>query len=230
MGASLPTGTSPAAERDWGEFFRTHAREVGYGGAAVAIIVLAVWLYVTSEQRKQLFAAQALTQARAEADAGNLPLAANDLTRLIERYGGTRAGDDAAILLNDVLLLQGQTGVAVQNLQKFVGGSHSKEVLASGWSLLGNGLEAQRKFKDAAAAYRKVADVAPHDFLRAQGLLDAGRVLTISGDSAGARAAYSEVLEKYGQIAQAAEARVRLGELGVTAPAEKPKSSPGSKG
>ncbi len=221
MGASLPSGTTPVAERDWAEFFRTHARELAYGAAAVVIVGIAVWLYITSEQRKQLFAAQALTQARAEAEAGNLPLAANDLTRLVERYGGTRAADDAAVLLNDVLLIQGQTAVAVQNLQKFVAKSHPKDVLASGWSLLGSGLESQRKFKDAAQAYRKVAELAPHDFLRALGLLDAGRVLTVAGDTAGARVAYGELLEKYGELSQAAEARVRMGELGGTVPAAK---------
>jgi tetratricopeptide (TPR) repeat protein len=222
MGAPLPAGKTPGAERDWGEFFTTHAREVLYGAAALAVIGVAIWLYVTSEARKQAFAAQALTQARSEAEAGNLPLAANDLSRLIDRYGGTRAADDAAILLNDLRLLMGQTAAAVEDLQKFVTEGHPKDVLASAWSLLGGGLESQKKFKDAAQAYRKVSEVATHDFLRAQGLLDAGRVLTIAGDSAGARAAYSELLDKYGQLSQAAEARVRLGELGGTAPIPKP--------
>ena len=217
MGAPLPTGTTPVAQRDWGEFFRTHAREVGYVAAAIAVVGVGVWLYVSSEARKQTFAAQALTQARGEEEAGNLPLAANDLNRLVERYGGTRAAEDGAVLLNAVLLREGQTAAAVQNLQKFVAKGHPKDIEASGWSLLGGGLESQRKFKEAAQAYRKVADVAPHDFLRAQGLLDEARVLAIAGDSAGARAAYAEVLQQYGKLAQAAEARVRLGELGVTA-------------
>lgn len=224
MGAPLPAGTTPAAQRDWGEFFKTHAREVAYGAAAVVIVGVAVWLYVTSEQRKQLFAAQALTQARAETEVGNLPLAANDLQRLVDRYSGTRAADDAEVLLNDVLLLQGKTATAVQNLQKFVTKSHSKDIEASGWSLLGSGLESQRKFKDAAQAYRKVAEVSTHDFFRAQGLLDAGRVLTVAGDTAGARAAYSELLQKYGQLAQASEARVRMGEIGGTVPAANARS------
>ena len=230
MGAPLPTGMTPAAQRDWGEYFRTHAREVAYGATAVVIVGVAIWLYVTSEMRKQAFADQALGQARAEADAGNLPLAANDLTRLVERYGGTRAADDAVVLLDDVRLLMGQTEVAVQDLRKFVAKGHSKDILASGWSLLGGGLESQRKFREAAAAYRKVAEVATHDFLRAQGLLDAGRVLTAAGDTAGARAAYGELLEKYGELSQAAEARVRMGEVGGTVPATKPKSGAGSQG
>lgn len=230
MGAPLPAGTTPTAQRDWGEYFRTHAREVAYGATAVAVIGVAIWLYVTSEMRKQAFAAQALSQARAESEAGNLALAANDLSRLVDRYGGTRAADDAVVLLNDVRLVMGRTADAVQDLQRFVTKGHSKDILASAWSLLGGGLESERKFKDAAAAYRKVAELAPHDFLRAQGLLDAGRVLTVAGDTAGARAAYGELLEKYGQLSQAAEARVRMGEVGGTVPATRPKSGPGSQG
>jgi predicted negative regulator of RcsB-dependent stress response len=230
MGAPLPAGTTPAAQRDWGEYFRTHSRELAYGATAVVVIGVAIWLYVTSEMRKQAFAAQALSQARAEVDAGNLPLAANDLTRLVDRYGGTRAADDAVVLLDDVRLLMGRTEVAVQDLRKLVAGSHSKDILASGWSLLGSGLESERKFKDAAAAYRKVAEVATHDFFRAQGLLDAGRVLTVAGDTAGARAAYGELLEKYGELSQAAEARVRMGEVGGTVPAAKPKSGAAKQG
>jgi tetratricopeptide (TPR) repeat protein len=230
MGAPLPAGTTPAAQRDWGEYFTTHAREVAYGATAVVVIGVAIWMYVTSEMRKQAFAAQALSQARAEADAGNLPLAANDLSRLVDRYGGTRAADDAVVLLNEVRLLMGKTADAVQDLRIFLAKGHSKEILASGWSLLGGGLESQRKFKDAAAAYRKVAEIATHDFLRAQGLLDAGRVLSVAGDTAGARAAYGELLEKYGELSQAAEARVRMGEVGGTVPATKPKSGAGNQG
>jgi tetratricopeptide (TPR) repeat protein len=224
MGAPLPAGTTPVAERDWGEWFRTHAREAGYAAAGVAIVAGAVWLYVTSEARKETFAAQALTQARSEAEAGNLPLAANDLNRLIDRYGGTKAADEAGVLINEVRLIQGQIDVAVKELQTFVTKSHPKYVLASGWALLGGGLENQKKFKDAAQAYRRASEMAPHDFLKAQYLLDAGRVLAVAGDSAGARAAYGEVLEKYGELGQAAEARVRMGEVGGTVPPAKPKS------
>jgi TolA-binding protein len=225
MGAPLPAGTTPAPQRDWGEWLRTHGREVGYGAGAVAVVIAAVWLYVTSEARKESFAAQALTQARAEAEAGNLPLAANDLSRLIDRYSGTRAADEAGVLLNEVRLIQGLTGVAVKELQTFVEKSHPRYVLASAYALLGGGLENDRKFRDAAAAYRKAAEMASHDFLKAQYLLDAGRVLAEAGDSAGARASYGEVLEKYGDLAQAAEARVRMGEVGGTVPEAKPKSS-----
>lgn len=197
----------------------------------VVIVMAAIWLYVTSENRKELFASQALAKARGDAEAGDLPLAAYDLSQLMDRYGGTKAADEGAVLLADVRLVQGgtQTGAAVQALQTFVQKRHADYVLASAWTLLGGGLEQQRKFRDAAEAYRKASEVVAHDFLKAQNLLDAGRTLAIAGDSAGARKVYGEVLERFGSLNQAAEARVRLGELGGTAPHPKAKGTENQK-
>ena len=228
MGAPLQTGPGPAASRDWGQWALEHTRQLVYGAAAVVVLIAAVWLYVTSERRKEAFASQALSAARTDAESGNLPLAANDLSRLIDRFGGTRAADEAVILLNQVRLIEGggQVSLVVADLQKFVRGSHPDYVLASAWSLLGGALEQQGKYKDAAQAYTEAATVATHDFLKAEYLLDRGRTLAIAGDSAGARSAYAEVVEKYGALAQSQEARARLGQLGGTLPAttQKPAS------
>jgi tetratricopeptide (TPR) repeat protein len=230
MGAPQPAGSVPVAQRDWGVWFKEHSREIAFGLGAVLILVAAGWLYVTSEARKQAFASQALTQARSDAEAGNLPLAASDLSRIIDRYGGSNAADEAAVLLNEIRLIQGQSAEAIKDLQTFVQKGHPKYVLASAWSLLGGGLEDQHKYKEAAQAYRRASEEATHDFLKAQYLLDAGRTLAIAGDSTASRAAYTEVIQKYGELGQAAEARVRLGELGGAVPATKTKPAAGSAG
>ncbi len=225
MGAPLQTGPQPVAARDWGRWAVEHTRQLVYGAAGAVVLVAVVWLYVTSERRKEAFASQALSAARSDAESGNLPLAANDLTRLIDRYGGTQAADEAVILLSQVRLVEGagQVGLVVSDLQNFVKGRHPDYVLASAWSLLGNAFEQENRFRDAAQAYGEAVKVATHDFLKAEYLLDRGRTLAIAGDSANARAAYSEVVEKYGELEQAQEARVRLGQLGGTAPAPKEK-------
>jgi TolA-binding protein len=212
---------------DWGQWIGDHTREVAFALGAVAVVAAGAWLYVTSEHRKELFAAQALAKGRGDAEAGDLPLAAYDLNQLMDRYSGTKAADAGAVLLAEVRLVQGgtQTGAAVQALQAFVKKRHADYILASAWSLLGGGLEQQSKYREAADAYRKASEVVAHDFLKAQYLLDAGRSLAIAGDSAGARRAYSEVLERFGSLNQSAEARVRLGELGGTAPVPKAKGT-----
>ncbi len=226
MSEPLQAGAA-AAKRDWGQWAVEHTRQLVYAAAGVVVVVAAVWLYITSERRKEAFAAQALTAARSDAESGNLPLAANDLTRLIDRYGGTRAADEATILLNQVRLIEGagQANLVVADLQRFVKGSHPDHVLASAWSLLGGAFEQQGKYRDAANAYGEAARMATHDFLKAEYMLDQGRTLAIVGDSAGARAAYAGVIERYGELAQSQEARVRLGQLGGSLPAAKGKAA-----
>ncbi len=195
---------------DWGQWIQKNGRNLAVGGAIVVLVALGFWWYRVSSARKEAFAATALDQARASAEAGNLPLAASDLSKVIEQFKGTRAGDQAAIVLAQVRLLQGQNAVAVSGLKEFLSGSHPAWVLASGYGMLGAALEQQHQDRDAGAAYLKAADKAPLDFLKAQYLIDAGRALAAGRDSVGARNALGTVLKKYGNLQPAAEARVRM--------------------
>jgi predicted negative regulator of RcsB-dependent stress response len=211
------TALSPV-RRDWQDWTRTNIRRVGYGAAAVVIVAGAVLAYIASERNKETFAAQALSQAWSTVESGNMALAANDLSRLVERYGGTRAADEGLILLSEIRMLTGETDAAVRDLRTFVAKRHPEYFIASGYALLGGGLENQAKFKDAAAAYRSAADAADLGFLKAQYLIDAGRAFVLAGDTASAKAALGEVLAKYNDLSQAAEARVRMGEIGGPVP------------
>jgi hypothetical protein len=156
-GTSIPGTAVPAAGRDWGQWLKEHTRNVVLTIGGAVVVAGAVWLYVTSENRKEIFAAQALNKARGDAEAGDLPLASYDLSQLMDRYGGTRAADQGAVLLGEVRLVQGgtQTDAAVKGLQAFVQKRHPDYILASAWSLMGGGLEQQRKYRDAAQAYRR---------------------------------------------------------------------------
>jgi len=225
MTAPTTGGAAPASVRlDWQDWTRTNIRRVGYGAAAVVIVAGAVLAYIASERNKEQFAAQALSQAWSTVEAGNMALAANDLSRLTERYGGTAAADEGLILLSEIRLLTGENDAAVRDLQQFVTRRHPKYFVASGYALLGGGLENQAKFKDAAAAYRSAAEAADLGFLKAQYLIDASRAYVLAGDTASAKTALGEVLSKFNEISQAAEARVRMGELGgPVPPAPEPK-------
>lgn len=223
MSAPETTGTKAGTpiqleDRDWMAWLQEHGRTAAFAAGAVVVVAAGVWLYVSSAARKASFASQALTQARTSAESGNLPLAASDLGRLIDRFGGTAAADEAVILLNQIRLLQGQKDAAVQSLQQFVRGAHADYVKASAYALLGGGLEDQGKTREASSAYHEASRAARLDFLKAQYLMDAGRTLAASGDTAGARAAYGEVLQKYAELQQAAEARIRMAEIGGEVP------------
>ena len=218
---AAPTTTPSRARFDdesLADFLKANGKKLGIGAGIVVLLAAVVWLWQSSAHRKEAFAQQELLQARASAEAGNMPLAASDLTKLIERFGGTKAADEAAILLNQVRLVQGQRDVATNALQQFVRSSHPAYIMGSAYNLLGGALEDQGKYKDAAESYKLASTNATLDFEKAQYLMDAGRAYTLAGDTANARKAYGEVLDRFGRLDQAAEARVRQAEIGGTVP------------
>ena len=228
MTAPTSGGTAPPVPPlDWQDWVRGNLKRVGIGAGVVVVVAGSVLGYTASMRNKEAQASQALSQAWATVEAGNMPLAANDLSRLVERYSGTRAADEGAILLNEIRLLNGETDVAVKALQAFVGKSREHYHQASAYALLGGGLENQGKLREAAAAYRSAADAAELGFLKAQYLLDAGRASAAASDTSAAKAAYAEILSKFEDLSQAAEARVRMAEIGGDVPPPpKPKATP----
>jgi tetratricopeptide (TPR) repeat protein len=217
--------TAPAADTssrfedfDFLDFARKHQRILSIVSGATLIIVAGGWLWTTSAKRKEAAAAQALNQARVAAESGNLPLAASDLSRLVERFSGSASADQAVILLNQIRLIQGQRDAAIPSLQEFARGRRPAYVLASAQGLLGSALEDAGRPAEAAEAYRQAAAKAELDFLKATYLLDAGRAAVLAGDSAAAKASYAEVLSTYGTLEQSAEARVRMAEIGGEVP------------
>lgn len=208
----------PLEDETMAEWYERNARRILIGVGTFAFVVLLAWWMRTSNARKEAFAAQSLEQARASAEAGNLPLAASDLSRVADRFRGTRSGDEAAVLLAQVRLLQGQTDAAVSSLQEFVAGRHPDYVKASAYNLLGAGLENKGDMRGAAEAYRQAAENATMDFLKAAYLMDAGRTAAASGDTAAAKAAYSRILTEFAELDQATEARVRMAEVGGIVP------------
>ncbi len=213
---------------DWAQWFARNSRNLIVAGGAVVIAALGFWWYHASSVRKETFASLALDQARASAEAGNLPLAASDLAKVYEQYKGSRSADQAALTLASVRLLQGQNQVAASGLQDFLKSSHPTYVEASAYGMLGGALEQLGRNRDAGQAYKSAADKAELDFMKAQYLIDAGRALAAGRDSAGAKAALAIVLKKYGTLQQAAEARVRMAELGGEVPAQADQPQPNS--
>jgi TolA-binding protein len=209
---------------------REHLREVVVAGGLLVAVPLIVWFVVVSGRRKELAASLLLTQARGTVEAGNLPLAANDLSRLVSQFSGTKAADQGVLLLNQIRLLQGQREPAVKSLNDFVASDPPADVAAGAYAMLAGALEDQGKTREAAAAYREAARHARFDFLKAEYLVDASRAFAASGDTAAARLALGEVLRSYGDLPEAAEAHVRMGEVGGVAPAAEARRGRGAGG
>jgi predicted negative regulator of RcsB-dependent stress response len=177
----------------------------------VGTIAAIMYMRVASERREN-FANTLLSNARAVAATGNAALAITDLTDLVTSHRGTVAAEEAEILLARLRVSDGQSEAAVQSLQEYIGRGPSDQFRAAAYGLLGVALETV-SLADAADAYESAAAEAWYDFLAAQYLLDAGRVLTASGDTARAVAAYQRILDDLSETDMVTEARLRLGEL-----------------
>src|SRR6185369_8137139 len=145
---------------------------------------------VTSGRRKEQFAARSLNQARAAAEAGNLPLASSELQRLITTYKGTDAAVEAVITLNQVRMVNGQSELAAVGLREFIASKPPAKYLPPAYGLLGAAQENSKRWAEAADAYNKASSSAEIPYLKANYLVDAGRAWREAGRTADAAKAY----------------------------------------
>jgi predicted negative regulator of RcsB-dependent stress response len=194
-------------------WYRDQRRLIGGVVLAVLLLGAVIWAVWSSGRRKEEFAAQRLNQARAAAEAGNLPLASSELQRLIDTYRGTDAATEAVITLNQVRMINGQGELAAVGLQEFLAQNPPVKYRAPAYGLLGTALENAKRPAEAAEAFRNASKSADLDYLKARYLIDAGRAYRTAGKAAEAQAAYREVLQKHANAPSVTEAKVRLAEL-----------------
>jgi TolA-binding protein len=202
-----------AVAADATPWYRDRNRQLVAAGIVVAAIGLIVWLLVSSGHRKEEFAARSLNQARAAAEAGNLPLASSELQKLIRTYSGTEAAQEAVITLNQVRMVNGQSELAAVGLREFLATKPEPKFAAPANGLLGQALENSQKWSDAGDAFTNASKTADLPYLKARYLIDAGRAYREAGKTAEAIAAYREVMQKYPKTSSMTEAQVRLAEL-----------------
>jgi tetratricopeptide (TPR) repeat protein len=194
-------------------WYRDRTRLAIAGVVAVALAALVAWLVVSSQRRKEEFASRSLNQARAAAEAGNLPLASSELQKLVDQYRGTDAATEAVITLNQVRMVNGQSELAVVGLRDFLAGDPAIQYRAPAYGLLGAALENSRRYGEAAEAYTSAAKAADLQYLKARYLIDAGRAYAAAGKQAEAVAAYRQIVQQYPKSTSLTEAQVRLAEL-----------------
>ena len=194
-------------------WYRDKTRLIGAVVLTILLLAVAVWLVLASGRRKEEFAARSLNQARAAAEAGNLPLASSELQRLIETYRGTDAATEAVITLNQVRMVNGQSELAAVGLRDFLAKKPPRKYLAPANGLLGTALENSKRPAEAAAAFTNASKSADLDYLKARYLIDAGRAYRSAGKTKEAEAAYREIIAKHPKSSSFTEAKVRLAEL-----------------
>lgn len=199
------------------KWVRTNERAVAVVGVLIALGAFGIWYATAAKSRREAFAQRELAQARISADAGNLPLAASDLSRIVSSFSGTAAGDEARLLLAEVRLRQGQAALAVTELQSWVSSGARLEFRPQAYELLGAALEETGQEGQAGAAYQsgaEAAGAAGYQYLSASMLLSAGRAFASAGDTASAVEVLERVARDFGETSAASEAKLRLAELG----------------
>lgn len=194
-------------------WYRDRTRQLVLIGGAVVLALLVAWFTITSGRRKEEFAARSLNQARAAAEAGNLPLASSELQKLIQTYKGTDAASEAVITLNQVRMVNGQSELAAVGLKDFLATKPEPKFTAPAYGLLGAALENAQKWADAGDAFANASKAADLEYLKARYLIDAGRSYREGSKIQQAIAAYREVVQKYPKSSSFTEAQVRLAEL-----------------
>ncbi len=195
---------------DW---IKAHRRLVTGAAVALAVVAGGAWLSVTTAQRKETAAQQALEVARNAFDANNLPGAASEFQRVAQTYAGTRAANEAQIALNQVRMINGQNELAIVSLRELVAANPDPVFAVPAQGLLGAALENVNRPAEAGEAFRRASELARVDYLKAEYLLEAGRAYVAAGQDQKAKEAYEQIVTDYAETPSMTEAQVRLAEV-----------------
>jgi predicted negative regulator of RcsB-dependent stress response len=198
------------------KWLRSNEKIVAGIAVGVAVVAAGIWFTISARERRETFARRELTQARQAAEAGNLPLASSDLSRIVNSFGGTAAGQEARLVLAEVRLRQGQAPLAVTELQEFVSGNVKPQYRTQAYELLGLALEQVGRFDAAGKAFEdgSRAAVDEYRYLSASLLLNASRAYAEAGDTAAAIRMLERLASEFSETSAAQEAKLRLAELG----------------
>jgi predicted negative regulator of RcsB-dependent stress response len=197
---------------DW---FRIRTRYLTIGGAIVVAAGIGYWFYTRSAQIKSERAEQSLLRAKQAVVQGNEALAQNDLQTVLRRYGNTRAGVEAGVVLAEIRYGKGEYQKGMDVLRDVIDESAAETSVAKIHALIGDGQLQLGKPDDAAQSYQRAADQARFDGARAYYTARKARALMSAGKPADARKLWEELATAPWAESVAPEARVRLGELEV---------------
>ncbi len=135
--------------------------------------------------------------------------------KIIDKYGGTKAGKLARFYAGSCYIKLNDNEKAVKQLEKF--SSSSKPIQARAYKLLGDAYADLGKNADAVSSYKKAARHFESDESNAAEYLFMAAFLAdrVMKDSKEAIALYKEVKEKFPKTQQAFDAENHLAQLGV---------------
>jgi predicted negative regulator of RcsB-dependent stress response len=190
-------------------------REVGIAAIVIAAVGGSLFLWRQSNLKKEDNAERAFQTAATSFYSGNYALARTDLQKMVDRYSGTTAGLEGAMLLAQANYNEGKWPEGIKVLEAAQKSGAVGPFAASLEALIAIGFADQKKFEEAARHSQLAADKArfpaDKDVFRA----DVARMLALAGKKEEARKIWAELAAKPDSPVWG-EARVRLGELEAT--------------
>jgi predicted negative regulator of RcsB-dependent stress response len=168
------------------------------GVITVAVLLGAFLLYRNKQGVLRDRAETQLTAIRQTVLSGNAALAARDLETWIASYGGTRAADEARLLLGRAYLDNGEPARAIELLSAAVR-DLADPLAVAGAFMLAAAYEASAQADLAVEEYLRIASGAPHDYQVHDALESAARIRLQTGDPVGAVEVYDRLLEAMGE-------------------------------
>jgi predicted negative regulator of RcsB-dependent stress response len=173
---------------------RKNTQALILGGVALALIIVAGIYYVNFRTTTSTQATEELSQIQQLAAAGEIEGAKSELTRFLDRFGGTRQAVEARLLLGELHLQRGQADEAIAALEPAARSLRRNPVALQAAMLLGAAYEDGGRPQEAEETYLRVADRAELAFQVQDALDSAARIRADRGDYAGAGELYRQIL------------------------------------
>lgn len=172
---------------------RRHFRGLVSGVLGLALLIAGTLYYRNYRHSFRLQAAQELERVQQAVAAGDIQVANNELQTYLSRFGDTRYGHEARLLLAELHLHTGDPQKAIATLED-AAEELDDPISFQAASLLATAYENAGRPDDAERLYVQIADKARLDFQIRDALAAAARLRANKGDRAGARQLYDRLL------------------------------------
>lgn len=212
-------------------FWAKYSKPIIYAGGAI-IVLLGGWIgyknfiKLPNEEKaaEMIFPAEKLFDKMAMQDGfnkdsinlvlnGGGPIA-NGVLKVISKYGGTEAGNNAHYIAGACYLHNKEFNKAIEHLKDF--STSATQIQATAYSMLGDANAELKKNDEAASYYTKAINAnAKDEFLVPLFLFKAGQLAEATGKSTEAIDYYKRIRDEYPKSNQAADIDKYLAKLGV---------------
>lgn len=195
------------------DYLQQNSRNLAWGIGAMAIVILAIFIYSRKELENEQNAVVALAEARTEYFRNNYAAAAEKLQILVDSYGGTKSGKLGLFYLANSKFHLKAYDEAERLFRDYLAQSDDDVLKASAMSGVAACLEEQGKTAEAASRYEEAAERFGKGFMAPENMFHAARCYLLSGDSIAAKSILEALINEYSSSPIKSDAEVLLAEL-----------------